>query len=127
MLGTQILPQFVKLHETYIDDIENSVGDSRNLAALITKSFITGIRKVPEALGKLRTSFNLLNQLQSKDNLYYHIVALEILTKEMVGVLKREVCQRVSSADVAHLSYLERSCYCLTLSSENPFSDNQTC
>ncbi|KAI9289228.1 hypothetical protein BC943DRAFT_300701 [Umbelopsis sp. AD052] len=83
MLGTQILPQFVKLHETYIDDIENSVGDSRNLAALITKSFITGIRKVPEALGKLRTSFNLLNQLQSKANLYYHIVALEILTKEM--------------------------------------------
>jgi hypothetical protein len=76
----------VKLHETYIDDIENSVGDSRNLAALITKSFITGIRKVPEALGKLRTSFNLLNQLQSRSNLYYHIVALKILTREMVRV-----------------------------------------
>lgn len=84
MLTTQILPQFAKLHEKYTDDIEKSVGDSRTLAALITKSFITGIRKVPEALGKLRTSLNLLNQLQSKSNLYYHIVSLEILTKEMV-------------------------------------------
>lgn len=84
MLTTQILPQFTKVHAVYVDDIETSVGDSRTLAALITKSFITGIRKVPEALGKLRTSLNLLNQLQSKSHLYYHVIALKILTKEMV-------------------------------------------
>ncbi|CAM0141774.1 unnamed protein product [Umbelopsis sp. WA50703] len=45
VLTSQILPKFVKLHEKYVDDIEKSVGDSRNLAAIITKSFITGIRR----------------------------------------------------------------------------------
>src|ERR1700742_2769338 len=85
VLTSQILPKFVKLHEKYVDDIEKSVGDSRNLAAIITKSFITGIRRVPEALGRLRTSLNLLTQLQSKSHLYYHAAALRILTKEMAS------------------------------------------
>ncbi|KAJ2958895.1 hypothetical protein NQZ79_g5614 [Umbelopsis isabellina] len=87
VLTSEILPKFVKLHEKYIDDIEKSVGDSRNLAAIITKSFITGIRRVPEALGRLRTSLNLLTQIQSKSHLYYHAAALGILAKEMASYI----------------------------------------
>jgi hypothetical protein len=127
VLTSQILPKFVKLHEKYVDDIEKSVGDSRNLAAIITKSFITGIRRVPEALGRLRTSLNLLTQLQSKSHLYYHAAALRILTKEMASCSLNCLMYLKTMAEINHcwIHSTARSCHRSLVSPKNTIGNNQ--
>ncbi|KAI7848518.1 hypothetical protein BDC45DRAFT_305100 [Circinella umbellata] len=94
----EFLPKFCTTWETYKEDhVFTAIDDARSFMAKLTRSLLSGIRRVPEQKSKAESSQVLMDNLRSKSHMYNVIRTIRVIAYGPETLVDLMLQQRIPS------------------------------